>query len=166
MVKRPSKSSNGQSPSDEQRARVLLVDEDASDLDRYSGMLRYFGYEVWSVGSYSRAASSLGRERFDLIIIEQGSADFQGRAVLTRAVEIDRRVPVLVFTRVLDVDCCLEALDIGACEYVQKPLTSTEFRDLVSDYSKAPMRGFSVGQGGLLRHLSSGGGREKADISL
>jgi two-component system response regulator PilR (NtrC family) len=80
----------------------------------------------------------LGREKYDLVIVDQGSSNFEGRSVLSRAVEVDRRVPVLVLTRTVDADCCIEALDSGALEYVQKPLTTTEVRELVSDYVKIP----------------------------
>jgi two-component system, NtrC family, response regulator PilR len=132
--------------SNEQGLKLLLVDEDAKDLDYYSAVLRRLGYEVRSVGSYAEAAASLDRERFDLVIVDQGSSDFEGRAVLTRAVEIDRHVPVLVLTRTVDVGCCIDALDAGAYEYVQKPLTTAELRELVSDYLKPSTEGFSAGQ--------------------
>lgn len=125
--------SNGDS-SDKQGLKLLLVDENTRDLDYYSAVLRYLGYEVRSVDSYAGAATWLGREHFDLVIVDQGSSDFEGRSVLTRAVEIDRHVPVLVLTRTVDADCCIEALDSGAHEYVQKPLTRAEVQELVSDY--------------------------------
>lgn len=127
---------NSNKDANEQGLKLLLVDEDAKDLDYYSEVLRYLGYEVRSVDSYAKAAASLGRERFDLVLVDQGSSDFEGRSVLTRAVEVDRHVPVLVLTRAVDADCCFEALDAGAYEYVQKPLTTSEVRELVSDYVK------------------------------
>ncbi|HEX5414003.1 MAG TPA: response regulator [Terriglobia bacterium] len=123
---------------DERELRLLLVDENADDLDYYAEVLRYLGYDVAPMDSYVRAAATLERERFDLVIVDQGSTNFEGRSVLSRAVEIDRQVPVLVLTRAVDVDCCLEALDAGAHEYVQKPLTAAEVRELVSDYVDAP----------------------------
>jgi DNA-binding response OmpR family regulator len=119
--------------------RLLLVDEDANDLEYYAEVLRYLGYEVVPVNSYDRAAATLGRERFDLVIVDQGSSNFEGRSVLSRAVEVDRHVPVLVLTRTVDADCCIEALDAGAHEYVQKPLTTAEVRELVGDYARSPL---------------------------
>ena len=127
---------------DGQDLRLLLVDEDANDLDYYAEVLRYLGYDVVPVDSYDRAAATLGRERFDLVIVDQGSTNFEGRSVLSRAVEVDRHVPVLVLTRAVDADCCIEALDAGAHEYVQKPLTTAEVRDLVRDYVKTPVEKF------------------------
>lgn len=125
-------------PTDGRELKLLLVDEDANDLDYYAEVLRYLGYNVVPMDSYVRAAAMLGRERFDLVIVDQGSANFEGRSVLSRAVEVDRHVPVLVLTRAVDAGCCIEALDAGAHEYVQKPLTAAEVRELVSDYVKAP----------------------------
>lgn len=123
---------------DGRELKLLLVDEDANDLDYYAEVLRYLGYNVVPMDSYVRAAATLGRDRFDLVIVDQGSANFEGRLVLSRAMEVDRHVPVLVLTRAVDADCCLEALDAGAHEYVQKPLTAAEVREIVSDYVKAP----------------------------
>lgn len=155
MAKREQEGKNRKSSLNEQRLRLLLVDEDAKDLEYYSGVLRYLGYEVRPENSYARAAASLGREPFDLVIVDQGGADFEGRSVLTRAVEVDNRVPVLVLTRTVDADCCIEALDSGAYEYVQKPLTTAEVRDLVNDYLKpspgvlAASRGYPFEAGNL-----------------
>ena len=121
-----------------QDLKLLLVDENAYDLDYYTEVLRYLGYEVQPVNSYSEAVATLDREGFDLVIVDQGSTNFEGRSVLSRAVEVDHHVPILVLTRTADADCCIEALDAGACEYVQKPLTTVEVRELVNDYVKPP----------------------------
>lgn len=136
MAKRKFENKMSGTGADGRGVKLLLVDENAADLEYYTEVLRYLGYEVEAVNSYSRAATTLGRDRFDLVIVDQGTANFEGRQVLSRAVEADHRVPVLVLTRTVDVDCCLEALDAGAHEYVQKPLTTPEVRELVNDYLK------------------------------
>jgi DNA-binding response OmpR family regulator len=149
---------------EERELKLLLVDEDASDLDYYAEILRYLGYSVVPINSYVRAAATLGRERFDLVIVDQGSANFEGRSVLSRAVELDRHVPVLVLTRAVDADCCLEALDAGAHEYVQKPLTAAEVRGLVSDYVKAPGASFQdIMPYEMPRSMAGAGSSQAAD---
>lgn len=139
MANKSLKGSADKGSMDEKQLRLLLVDEDVQDLNYYAKILRYLGYEVRPVDSYSRGADLVGRERFDLVIVDQGSKGFEGRSVLSRAVEVDHRVPVLVLTRAVDADCCIEALDSGAYEYVQKPLTTAEVRELVADYLKPEM---------------------------
>jgi DNA-binding response OmpR family regulator len=156
MAKRKLQSNVREATADGRDVKLLLVDENANDLDYYSEVLRYLGYEVQPVDSYARAADTLGRERFDLVIVDQGSANFEGRSVLSRAVEIDRRVPVLVLTRTADADCCIEALDAGAHEYVQKPLTTLEVRELVRDYMNSP----SGRPYAFRRELAGSGARE------
>lgn len=151
MAKRELGGKNGKACLIEQRQRLLLVDENAGDLDYYSQILQHLGYDVLPVDSYAKAAASLGHERFDLVIVEQGSSDFEGRSVLSRAVEVDRHVPVLVLTRMVDADCCIEALDSGAYEYVQKPLTTAEVREMVSGYLKPSAGSFPASQNYQLR---------------
>ena len=75
---------------DRRELKLLLVDEDANDLHYYAEVLRYLGYNVVPMDSYVRAAATLGRDRFDLVIVDQGSANFEGRSVLSRAVYEDR----------------------------------------------------------------------------
>lgn len=145
MAERKFKSNIRESSMEGRELKLLLVDENTYDLDYYTEVLRYLGYEVQPVNSYSKAAATLDRERFDLVIVDQGSANFEGRSVLSRAVEVDHRVPILVLTRTMDVDCCLEALDAGAHEYVQKPLTTAEIRELVNDYVKPSALPFAAG---------------------
>jgi DNA-binding NtrC family response regulator len=144
MAKRQVDEERGRVSVKGQDRKLLLVDEDTNDLEYYAEVLRHLGYEVRPVESYARAAATLGSERFDLVIVEQGSTDFEGRSVLTRAVEVDRHVPVLVLTRMVDVGCCVDALNAGASEYVQKPLTPGEVRELVSDYVECQAEKFSA----------------------
>lgn len=136
MATRKFQSNIREASADGKDLKLLLVDENGYDLDYYTEVLRYLGYEVQPVDSYSKAAATLDRERFDLVIVDQGSVNFEGRSVLSRAVEVDHHVPILVLTRTADADCCIEALDAGAHEYVQKPLTTAEVRELVHDYVK------------------------------
>ena len=163
MTKNLLKIKSSKTGTDEKGVRLLLVDEDANDLEYYSAVLRHLGYDVRPVGSYAKAAETLARERFDLVLVEQGSQDFEGRHVLTRAVEIDRHVPVLVLTRTVDVSCCIDALDSGAHEYVQKPLTTAEVRELVGDYIKPPAAISSVERGYTIAGDLVDGKDERAD---
>src|SRR5579884_387215 len=132
MARRELEGYNRKTSASEEELKLLLVDEDSNDLDYYTEVLRYLGYNVRPIDSYAKAAAMLGREKYDLVIVDQGSSNFEGRSVLSRAVE---------------ADCCIEALDSGALEYVQKPLTTTEVRELVSDYVKIPPIQFTARAG-------------------
>jgi two-component system response regulator HydG len=114
------------------KRRVLLVDEDLKDLLYYSAVLQHHGYEVRSTPSYDDGGTCLDREHFDVVIVSQGGIKFEGRPVLERAMEKDRDTPVLVMTRSVDMPCYLEAIQLGAHDYIEKPLSPSEIGRLVA----------------------------------
>ena len=114
--------------------RVLLVDEDANDLRSYSSLFEQEGYAVRACATYADALRWLESEVCDFIIVSQGSHKFEGRSVLKRANEIDRGLPVLVLARCHDVRCYLEAIQLGAMDYLEKPLPPQELLRLVKNH--------------------------------
>jgi len=116
------------------RKRLLVVDEDLEDLQRYSAVLQHQGYEVRSIPSYRDGAAWVGREDFDLILVSQGGTDFEGLSVLARAIERDRHAPVVVLSRTIDMACYLEAMQAGALDYLEKPLVPSEISRLVKHH--------------------------------
>jgi len=116
------------------KGRLIVVDEDRKDLSYYSAILTLAGYEVRGISSFSDGAAFLEQERFDLVIVSQGGAAFEGQAVLARAIELDRRTPVLVLTYNPDVKTYMDAMQLGARDYVEKPLAPAEISKLVAKH--------------------------------
>lgn len=114
--------------------KVLLVDEDLRDLHYYGAILRQQGYEVRACASYAEGTFCLTTESFDFIVVTQGSHAFEGRSVLERAIAISRRTPVLVLTACLDMGCYLEAMQLGAVDYVEKPVAPSEMSRLLETH--------------------------------
>ena len=114
--------------------KILLVDESLRDLQYYSAILQGQGHEVRIVPSYPEGWRALEKERFDVVIVSQGSRDFEGRVLLQRAIEIERRLPVLVLTDCLDMGCYLEAMQLGAADYVEKPVLPLELVRLMETH--------------------------------
>jgi len=108
------------------KPRILLVDEDPSDLRIYRVVLEAQGFEVHTCASYESGVRFLDVQPFDFVLVSQGSRAFEGRAVLGRAVELDRHRPVLVLTRCIEMGCYLEAMQMGAVDYLQKPVAPHE----------------------------------------
>ena len=114
------------------KPRVLVVDDDLNDLLYYSAILQHEGYEVRSLASYKEGASCVDRETFDLVIVSQGTAAFEGRSVLARAFQRNLNIPVFVLSRSSDIDCYLEAMQMGAFDYREKPLAASELAEMVA----------------------------------
>lgn len=116
------------------REKLLLVCEDLESLKDYCTRLDAQGYETACSASYEEGARSVRRGAFDLVIVSQGSPAFEGRAVLERAIERDPYTRVLVITRAVDMDTYLEAMQLGARDYVEKPTAPAGIAELVRMY--------------------------------
>jgi DNA-binding NtrC family response regulator len=120
------------------RRKLLVVDEDLKDLLYYSAILQHQGYEVHSIPSYKDGVAWVEREDFDLILVSQGSSNFEGRSVLARAIEKNRHAPVVVLSRYVDTPCYIEAIQSGALDYMEKPSVPSEIAQLVRKYLRTP----------------------------
>jgi DNA-binding NtrC family response regulator len=113
------------------RLQFLLVDEDHNDLNYYRELLEEQGYKVCIADSYEGAARCLEGKSFDFILVGQGTSAFEGRCVVERALSLDQRRPVVVLSRCLDIDCYLEAMQLGAVDYLEKPVSPAEMARVV-----------------------------------
>ncbi len=114
--------------------KILLVDESLKDLQYYAAILQWQGHEVRTALSYAEGWLALERERFDFVIVSQGSREFEGRVLLQHAIEIERHLPVLVLTDCLDMGCYLEAMQLGAADYLEKPVLPSEIARLMETH--------------------------------
>jgi DNA-binding NtrC family response regulator len=108
------------------KGNVLVVDEDTADLVYYRTVLQRARCAVVTCSSYDKALECLEAEHFDLVVLSQGSCAFEGRRVLERAIAIDRAGQVLVVARVLNMSCYLEAMQLGARDYLEEPVPEHE----------------------------------------
>ena len=118
------------------KAKVLLVDEDCEDLEYHCSILEQQGLEVRACRSLVEGTRCLDGETFDFIVVCQGSHKFEGRSVLERAIEIDRHRPVVVLTRSHDMSCYLEAMQLGAVDYFEKPVSPVDVARVIRTHSR------------------------------
>ncbi len=105
------------------RGKVLLVDDDPEDLQYYELILSACGYEVLPCGSYEKSLPLLAEEPLDCVVVSQGSPAFEGRIVLEHVIGGDRGLPVLVLARCLHMKSYLDAMQLGAVDYLEKPVS-------------------------------------------
>ncbi|HTW16703.1 MAG TPA: response regulator [Nocardioides sp.] len=104
---------------------VLIVDDDPAIRRTLTVNLRARGYDVESAGD-GRSALQIVDERMpDAILLDLGLPDMDGVAVLTR-LRTFTAVPVIVVSARTESDDKVEALDLGADDYVNKPFSLEE----------------------------------------
>jgi len=102
-------------------ATVLLVFDELQDLEYYGSIVCSLGYHLRLCSSVQEGMKALEGENFSLVIVSQGSPAFEGRKVLERSLQLHPNTPVVVIARTLNVHCYLEAMDLGAIDYLERP---------------------------------------------
>lgn len=105
--------------------RLLVVDDDVDLCELLSRLLRAEGYGVDIAGSGSSALDAVGRHQPDLVLLDIGLANEDGREVL-QALRRASDVPVVFLTgRGHEIDR-IAGLKMGADDYIVKPFSPGE----------------------------------------
>jgi diguanylate cyclase (GGDEF)-like protein len=108
----------------EPTSRVLIVDDEDSNLDMLSRRLSRCGYSVLTASDGAQAMQILKQSHVDLVLLDQMMPGMTGLDVLReiRSMKSVEKLPVIMVTAVSDSFAIAEALDLGANDYVTKPL--------------------------------------------
>jgi two-component system OmpR family response regulator len=117
---------NTRSAAPNERARVLVVDDEAYITDLVATALRYEGFEVASAANGRDALSLVESFRPELIVLDVMLPDVDGFDVQRKLVDRGRRVPVLFLTARDATEDKVRGLTIGGDDYVTKPFSLEE----------------------------------------
>jgi two-component system KDP operon response regulator KdpE len=108
-----------------QRARILLVDDEVNIQRSVKPMLEARGYQVEVAATGQAALRTFHDRPPDLIVLDLGLPDLEGTEVCRR-IRTGSKVPIIVLSaRGSDADK-VNALDLGADDYVTKPFSTDE----------------------------------------
>ena len=101
--------------------RVLVVDDEPAILRFLRVGLSAQGYVVQEVGDGQSAIDAARRHAADLMVLDLGLPDIDGLEVIRRLREAGETLPIIVLSSRSDERGKVEALDLGADDYVTKP---------------------------------------------
>jgi diguanylate cyclase (GGDEF)-like protein/PAS domain S-box-containing protein len=114
-------------------ARIVIVDDRATNLRIYAQFVAMMGPEFSSkcFQSAVEALSWLETESADLLIVDFRMPEMNGAEFIRRVRErgAGASAPAIVITARQDRECRISALDAGATDFLQSPVTDTEFRE-------------------------------------
>jgi two-component system response regulator PilR (NtrC family) len=109
-------------------SRILVVDDEGSMRQLLEIALGKEGYQVESAPSGERAGELFGKSQFDLVISDIRMPDMSGVEVLRRIRETSPATPVIMITAYASTDTAVEALRLGAYDYITKPFKLEELK--------------------------------------
>jgi DNA-binding NtrC family response regulator len=112
-------------------ARILVVDDQEMMRDSLAGTLVRDGHEVVGCGDGAAAVGRLQGARFDLLITDLKMPKMTGIELLAEARRLRPEMPVVLMTAFATVNTAVEAMKLGAYDYIQKPFDGDEIKLLV-----------------------------------
>lgn len=110
----------------EQRARILVVDDEESLADLVSSALRFGGYEVTSVDNGYDALRAIKSTPCDLIVLDVNMPELDGFEVCRRIRRDGIQTPVIFLTARDDIEDLRVGFRQGGDDYLTKPFSLEE----------------------------------------
>jgi two-component system KDP operon response regulator KdpE len=107
------------------KTQVLVVDDEAAILRFLKPALEANSYEMTSAGTVAEAVKRIAAETPDIVLLDLGLADGDGKDVIRRVREWSD-VPIIVLSAREREAEKIDSLDLGADDYVNKPFNVGE----------------------------------------
>lgn len=106
--------------------KILVVDDDAGMRRSLAIMLRRDGHGVSEARGGQEAADQIGREVFDLVITDLRMDSVSGLELLQTMKQSNPGVEVIVMTAYGTIETAVEAMKLGAFDFITKPFQAEE----------------------------------------
>ncbi|MFC4292232.1 EAL domain-containing protein [Sphingorhabdus arenilitoris] len=114
-------------------ARIVIVDDRATNLRIYAQFVAMMGpeYSATCFQNALEALEYLDKNDADLLIVDYRMPDLNGAEFIraVRAKTSGSYIPAIIITARQDRECRISALDAGATDFLQSPVSDTEFRE-------------------------------------
>ena len=112
-------------------AKILIVDDQDMMRDSLAATLAREGHEIVAAYDGQAGLNKLGERKFDLMITDLKMPKMTGIELLTEAKKLRPEMPVVLMTAFATVQTAVEAMKLGAYDYIQKPFDGEEVKLLV-----------------------------------
>jgi len=112
--------------------RVLVVDDEQNSREGLSKILTKEGYSVRTAENGKKALLEAENNSFDLIITDLRMPEMDGIEVLEKLRKKNKDIGVVIVTAYGEVNSYLKAMNLGAFEYLNKPIHLEELRRVIN----------------------------------
>ena len=108
------------------KSEILVIDDNADIRFLICNILEENGYNVRSAANYEQATKEINTKLPHLAIIDikLDKGDRDGIDLLKQIVEKDKSLPIIMISGHANVQVAVEAIRLGAYEFVEKPFSS------------------------------------------
>jgi DNA-binding NtrC family response regulator len=114
------------------RKSILVVDDEKNQREILETILSGEGYDVTTASSGEAAMKFVADRHFDLVLTDMKMTGMSGLDLLKQLTDFDKSIIVILLTAHGTIDSAVDALRLGAFEYLQKPYDSEKLLETVS----------------------------------
>ncbi|MCB1785283.1 MAG: sigma-54-dependent Fis family transcriptional regulator [Chromatiaceae bacterium] len=115
-------------------SRILVVEDDSALAQALTDTLMLSGYEVLTATDGEQALARLDRDPVDMVLTDVQMRPMDGRALLRNLRARFHELPVLIMTAYGTVEQAVEAMKLGAVDYLAKPFEVDDLLEKVERY--------------------------------
>ena len=119
------------------KARILLIEDDASAGPSLQKVLRAEGYEVDLIPRGDTGLAQAERADYDLVLTDFKLPGLSGLELVAKLHAAKPKLPIVLMTAHGTTETAIEATKLGACEYLTKPFEVDELLDVVASAVKS-----------------------------
>ncbi len=108
--------------------KILVVDDDRSHRFMLNSMFKEWGWNVEEADDGTTAVAAVEERPFDALLMDIRMAKMDGMEALQRIHAFNPAIPVVIMTAFSSVDSAVEAIKMGAHDYLTKPLDFDRLR--------------------------------------
>jgi two-component system response regulator PilR (NtrC family) len=119
----------------ENKPKILIIDDEKSILESLAILLKLEGYDIFTAENVSSAVKLIDGKNFNLIISDVKMPEMSGidfikyfRSERADFISKYKQVPVILMTAYSDIKTGIEAIKLGAFDYLTKPFDNEEFK--------------------------------------
>jgi DNA-binding NtrC family response regulator len=105
---------------------ILIVDDEDAVRETLMTLLEQYGYGVSGAATVTEALRKISEDVYDLILTDLKMDDMNGMDVLRAAKQTDPSMEIIVLTGYGTVESAVEAMKLGAFDYIMKPVAPDE----------------------------------------
>ena len=111
--------------------KILLVDDDDGIRKSFSTLLVKKGYKIDAKSTGLEAINCIKQSKYDILLTDLKMPNMTGIELLKEARKIDPDLGVIIMTGYGEIASYLEAMDLGAVEYLNKPINTSDLEIII-----------------------------------
>ncbi|MEJ7560302.1 MAG: sigma-54 dependent transcriptional regulator [Pedobacter sp.] len=119
-------------------ARILIIEDDRTFSQILEGFLKKHHHDPYLTYGVVKSLQVLETHSFDLLLVDYRLPDGIGFEVLTYLRERNILTPVIIMTSFNDVKTAVKSIQLGATDYITKPVNPDELLMLLNNVLKKP----------------------------